>query len=58
MVRTITVERNASITPTLVGIENGLGRSTGSGTSHINQIGIPGSSAHGKSDSHQIYSYK
>ena len=32
-----------SITHTLVGIENGLYRSTGSGTSHINPIGILGS---------------
>ena len=44
----------ASITHTLVGIENGIYRSTGSGTSHINQAGIPGSWAHGKSDLHQI----
>ena len=33
-----------------VGIENGLYRSVGSGTSHINQTGIPESWAHGKSD--------
>ena len=36
-------------------MHNGLYRSTGSDTSHINQIGILQSWAHGTSDSHQIW---
>ena len=44
----------ASMSHSPVGIEIGLYRSTESGTSHINQTGIPGSWAHGRSDSRQI----
>ena len=40
------------------GIETGLYLFTGSGTSHEDQTGIPGSWAHGKCDSHQIFLFK
>ena len=40
----------ANISYRPVGIENELYWSTGSGTSHLNQTGIPGCWTHGKSD--------